>query len=222
MVISIVDGVMNVLGYPMDVFREALFKLSDFIVHAYHTRSLFIVCMGIGFVVPLLSVLFGGISSLFDLDFDIDFDTNPVTMFFPTSPMCLFAALLVFGGTGLLLAEYTNLSEGGVLSLAILCGYIVSVLLNRILVVPLKNSKADACSEDNLVNTTGEVISDIRSGELGQISIKTNTGNITFLAKSNSLLEVGTEIVIVDICHNDNTTVVIVDKLDGLNIASKL
>lgn len=151
--------------------------------------TVFTVCMVIGFVIPLITLVFGslfdgvldGLSWLdsitsVDLDFGIDFGDFDIC-FLPFSVQSICAGLLVFGAAGKVL-EGGVLATAAVIAIAVVFGYVVAVLVQT-LIRRLKRVENTTYSTDELLLYDAKVVNTIVKGGFGSISITTNDGITT-------------------------------------------
>lgn len=151
--------------------------------------TVFTVCMVIGFVIPLITLVFGnlfdgvldGLSWLdsitsVDLDFGIDFGDFDIC-FLPFSVQSICAGLLVFGAAGKVL-EGGALTTAVVVVIAVAIGYVVAVLVQT-MIRRLKNVENTTYSTDELLLYDAKVVNTIVKGGFGSISITTNDGITT-------------------------------------------
>ena len=178
--------------------------------------NVFTVCMIIGFVVPLITLIFGtlldglfeGIEWLdsitsFDIDFGFDIGDFEIC-FLPFSIHSICAGLLIFGATGKLLSE-GSLSDKVLLIITITAGYIAAVLVQS-LIKRLKKVENTTYSEEQLIGFTAKVVNTIVKGGYGSISISTADGiTTTYPAKAKdpeSVIKQDTIVTVVEFQKN--------------------
>jgi membrane protein implicated in regulation of membrane protease activity len=156
----------------------------------------FTVCMVIGFVIPLITLVFGslfdgvldGIDWLdsitaIDLDFGIDVGDFDIC-FLPFSVQSICAGLLVFGAAGKVL-EGGALKNIAVVGIAVALGYVVAVLVQT-LIRKLKKVENTTYSTDELLLYDAKVVNTIIKGGFGSVSVTTTDGiTSTYPAKAD-------------------------------------
>jgi membrane protein implicated in regulation of membrane protease activity len=161
-------------------------------------HMIFNICLGVGFVLPILSILTGWFGDFFNIDVDVDvdagFDVSADTGMggpefggvIPFNMMCFCLLLIVFGAFGKACAG--RMTSWGVTA-ALLAGILaVAVffywLLYTLVIKKLKSSDSQALSYDDFAGRRGEVTLPIREDRVGMISVKDSTGSyISFRAK---------------------------------------
>lgn len=190
--------------------------VSGFLVYIENLDSVqqvFIVSMGVAIILPLLNILIGGIASVLHIDFDFDTDGMPVSEFFPIAPMCILTFLLVFGGIGLLL--YESMMPQLVILVSILCGYISAVILNKLVIIPMKKADSRAIATISLIGSNAKVITSIEPMRLGEVEVVTKHGRISYLAKSDTAIKVGSEVSILGIVKENENDIMEVRITEG-------
>ena len=147
-------------------------------------RNIYIVCLTVGGLYALLSVVFGNLLDLdfdfdFDFDFDLDFDLGAFLL--PIKPFTIMVFLAVFGGTGLIAQYY--LSPAMSLIPAIPAGLLVSGGLYHLIYVKLRKYETRADSEADAIMQRAEVVERIMPGGYGKISYVINGNTISGAAK---------------------------------------
>lgn len=167
---------------PVQEFIQYLQNLSGW-------PLVYTVALGLGIVLPALSLVLGGLADGLDFDFDLDLDGLPFGVLLPLKPMCVLLFLLIFGGLGLLL--YGRISPEGGLVISSTGGYAAAVLLNLFVLRPLKASgeKAVAVKSSDLVGCLGRVSTRIRPGAMGAVQISTNQGIVSYVAQLEEGME---------------------------------
>ncbi len=185
--------------------------------------TVFTVCMVIGFVVPLITLVFGslfdgvldGISWLdglngLDLDFDIDIGGFDVC-FLPFSVQSICAGLLVFGAAGKVL-EGGALTAVTVVIIAVAMGYLVAVVVQT-LIKRLKDVENTTYSTDQLLLYDAKVVNTIVKGGFGSISITTNDGiTSTYPAKAQNPETVIRQDSVVSILEFQDNVAIVMEK----------
>ncbi|MDF2484890.1 MAG: hypothetical protein K0R46_1058 [Herbinix sp.] len=172
-----------------------------------------------GAVLPLLSVLFGSLSSGSDVDIDIDadidvdaaldteinsvgastspdYDTGAMLSIglLPTSLMSLSALAITFGAVGSIM---TMIGKGWILTVVVaaIAGYLASVVVQTIIKTLKKIQKRNyGINENELLMYDGKVIDTILPGQLGTVSFNTlKDVHVSYPARcSDSLLRLET------------------------------
>lgn len=145
-------------------------------------QAVYVVAMGLGIVLPLINLALGGIAAVFHIDFDWDFDGLPMMDFIPLRPMCILSFMLVFGGVGLVMYENYIWYTGALFG--ILLGYIVAVILNKCLLVPMRKAESKAIKYIELVGKLAKVTVTIDPSKFGEVQISTGTGLMSLIAKT--------------------------------------
>ncbi len=153
------------------------------------------VALGIGIILPALSLLLGGLTDGLDFDFDLDLNGLPIGVLLPLKPMCILLFLLILGGLGLFL--YGRISPEGSLVISSSVGYGAAIGLNLFVLRPMQHSaeQAAAIKAQDLVGCLGRVSTRIRPGAMGAVQISTNQGIVSYVAQlepdASSLLDEG-------------------------------
>ena len=157
-------------------------------------NTLYISTLSIGLIFLLLSFILDGLSDVFQglSFFDLGGDVLPG--FLPMTPLEICGFLTGFGGMGYTVYGKTSLH----LLFAILCGFILSFLVNR-LMHHLKKTEGIALSEGDLIGMEGRVIGTIFEGGTGSIALETDFGKISYLAQSDHPIKEGTIIKVIDV-----------------------
>lgn len=165
--------------------------------------SIYWCCLIIGICTLTLSLLLDGISDFFQgLTFsDFHFDFLPGIL--PLSPLQICGFLAGFGGIGITLYNSTSYH----LILSILTGFIIS-FVTRLILNKLKNINSDTLTPMDILGMEGIVIVTIFKDSVGNVSLNTKTGKITYPATSDHDIKQGTRVKVIDI---QNTTIVVTD-----------
>lgn len=139
-------------------------------------RDIYIICMVIGFLLLLLSVLgeflenvTGAVEAF--LNFDIDIDLN----FLPISGVSICTGLVAFGGLGLLFNRVI---------LAVIVGYCAAMAVQMI-IRRLKRVKNEAMNREELYLCDGKIINTVLPGGLGTVEFDNIKGiATTFVCRS--------------------------------------
>ncbi|MCL2396619.1 MAG: hypothetical protein FWC93_00980 [Defluviitaleaceae bacterium] len=159
--------------------------------------TLFFVCMGVGAGFVLLSVVFGQISGMVDINMDAGAGVSPF------KPIVLAIFLTVFGGLGLIFAPVFQAWMA--LSLAALGGLAMAYLLFRYVVMPLhKWQNTSAHEKQSIIGVAAKVSEHIPQGGYGKITYTYNDKILSGPAKSEGGSEIArdTQVEIVYIEKN--------------------
>lgn len=192
-------------------------------------EMIYLICFLAGMVLLLLDVILGSISGLMNLDLsvdgadglDIDMDGVDAASWLPLQPMCILAGLTVFGGIGAALSVVFTVSwpRWMIVLLASGVGIAVAFLVDRLVLRPLKNNRADAATANGLVGQTAEVTVRIRPGAFGEISIKNERGILNYRAQwydadESMQAEAGTIVGIMAVSADKDTVYVVPLEVD--------
>ncbi len=141
-------------------------------------HTVYMVCLLVGALFSLLSLLAGnlldGLDFDFDFDFDIDFDFG-LGAILPFKPFTLMAFAAVFGGAGLILEAF--LPPVFCLLLSVLAGLAASAILYRFVYLKLRSYETTVPREEDALLLRAQVVEAIAPGGFGKISY-TLEGNI--------------------------------------------
>ncbi len=179
--------------------------------------TVFTVCIIVGFAIPLLTLIFGGLLELDGLDGDIDgldfgLDVDlPVgdicISFLPLSIHSICTGMLLFGVMGKILNG--TLNPWAVLAIALVIGYCAAVVIQS-LIRTLKRVEHTTYSKDQLLLAEGHIVNTVVAGGYGSVSISTMDGiTRSFPARAENPTQVirqGTDVVIVS--FDGNTAIV--------------
>lgn len=157
--------------------------------------GLFWGCFIGGAVFALASTLLGDIIGSW---IDGIFDLISVDFF---KPIISASAITTFGGSGILLSQYTGLGNAAIIIFSILIALLLSVVVYFIYVKPMDNSENSiGFSETDLPGKLGEVTIPIAGEGFGEIMVKQVAGNTLHIAASwdKRNISVGREVVVVD------------------------
>lgn len=155
------------------------------------------VCIFVGLLVPLISLVFGGHDAL-------DTDAGIVPFHFTA----FLFALVTLGSVGQLLLHYIHPWLG--FAAALLCGALAYALICRFIVIPLKRSDARPLSVYDTLARRVEVIKKIPVDGTGEVQLIDAAGaKITYLARYRYAdfephipIEAGADVEVIDI-END-------------------
>ncbi len=152
---------------------------------------IFTICLLSGVIIPIISVILGlidNIVNLFDgLDWDFDINIGDVSIsLLPASGASICVFLLLFGSAGKLLL-FLEINPWLVLSMAVLIGYVCSILVQNLLINRLKQIRMEPNKREEFIGRIGKVLITILPGTTGSVSFTTKTGRITYPAKTDGL-----------------------------------
>lgn len=153
-------------------------------------------CFTGGILFAVISLIFGDVlSDIFDGIFDaVSFDHADFI-----HPMVIVGGITVFGGSGILLSQYTRLEPSMVAWLSLLSALIISAVVYFAYVKPMKNSEnSTGFSVQDLVGKIGEVVTPVPGNGCGEILIRIGAGNTNQIAASldGEELSMGTRVVV--------------------------
>lgn len=117
-------------------------------------------------------------------------------------PMVVVGGITGFGGSGLLLAQYTGLTDLMVLIFSVCIAALLSVLVYFIYVKPMRQCEnSSGFFITDLIGKTGEVIVLIPAGGFGEVLVRVGAGNTNQTAASYNQVELpaGTPVVVAEI-----------------------
>lgn len=180
----------------------------------------FYVCIGLGLIVPFLSLLFGFFGPLLDVELDfIDDVPADAGQAIPLNLMCLCFSLVVFGAlgrliTGLMINLYVLI---GLLLLLLIVSFASYIVIYKYIVKPLKRNNPKALMQWDLFGMKGKLTLRITKSSEGTVSLKDSTGAmISYKAAAqedtlnawDGMIPQGAEVMVVDIDTQSNTVFV--------------
>ncbi len=156
-------------------------------------------CLAGGIIFALISFIFGDM--LGDM-FDGIFDAISVDGVDFIHPMVIVGGITVFGGSGILLSQYTPLVPGLVALFSLLSALIMSVLVYFAYVRPMKNSENSiGYSVQDLVGKIGEVVIPVPGNGCGEVLVRIGAGNTNQIAASldGEGLPMGSRVVVAEV-----------------------
>ncbi|MFD1773301.1 NfeD family protein [Paenibacillus rhizophilus] len=159
-------------------------------------HTLYIGCLFLGVLFALVSLLAGdliGHALGGMLDF-LSFDA--------LNPSVLAGGITVFGGAGILLTEYSGLTNDAILVLSLLISVFLSVLLYLGFVKPMNKSEmSTGFSMSELPGKIGEIIVPVPAQGFGEVMVRFGPANTLHTAASfdHRTLPAGTRVVIVEV-----------------------
>lgn len=194
-------------------------------------EKIYMICLVVGFCVPLFSLIIGGLFDIFEGLLDGIFDLVDVGVgvdlcigicgidfcILPFSLQCLSAGSVVFGGVGLLLYDGSNLVMTNAIAGG--SGYVVAVLLQTF-IHKLKKIENTTYAKEDLLMLDAKVVNSIVKGGYGSISIATYDGISTvYPAKACNEDEYIKQDTIVRLDHFEkNVAYVRVKETEGDNV----
>ena len=197
-------------------------------------EHVYLVCFLAGLVLLVLDILLGSVSGLLnldlgvdvgadldldmDLDMDMDLDVDGVgtASWLPLQPMCILAGVTVFGGVGAVQSVIFQVAWPAWLGAAVaaLLGLVTAFGVDRLVLRPLKNNRAEALAANALVGQTAEVTVRIRPGAFGEVSIKNERGILNYRAQwyddaETTQAEAGTTVGIMAVSPDKDTVYVV-------------
>lgn len=172
--------------------------------------TFFNVCFGLGLALAVLSAVSTvfGLAQFWNMEFDFDFDFGfdfdfDFGAFLPIRPVLMIIFITVLGGTGRILYG----AAGAALSLtfALLAGFLIVFVINKLIVAPLKklDSKESAADED-IIGLEADVTEKIFAGGYGRVTFIYDGNTISGPAKGalDAGYEAGTKVTITDVSDN--------------------
>lgn len=147
-------------------------------------------CLFGGLIFALVTLIFGDLlgDSLQGLFHALSFDHLDILQ-----PMVLVSGITVFGGTGVVLTLYTQLTSGKIGILSVILAVVLSILIYFGYVKPMKNSENSiAYSMQDLVGLPGEVSVTVPAEGYGEVILKIGAGHSNHIAISQSGKELPT------------------------------
>lgn len=117
-------------------------------------------------------------------------------------PVVIGGALTSFGGTGILLTEYSTVHPALIFILALMAAILLSLLIFLAYVKPLRNSEnSTGFSIHDLSGKIGEVITPVPANGYGEVLVKIGAGNTNQIAASfdHEEIQSGTRVVVVEV-----------------------
>lgn len=180
--------------------------------------KVYLVCMILGIVFPLLSIVFDVFDNVFDALFSsiefLEFDGAEVDLWFlPLSANSIFGFLLFFGGSGRLL-KYTGKGNISIFLIACVIGYVAAILI-QLLIRKLKKVESPSINMTDLLLYEGKVENAIAEKGYGSVSFWVHDTVVTYPAKSfdgHKILQ-GTTVKVKEIQEQN---IVVVEDVDSL------
>lgn len=147
---------------------------------------MYLICLVIGLVIPLISVVCNLFDGFIDMSFDfLDIDIGDFTIsFLPLSINSICMALLWFGGLGMILTDCTSLSPIVINIIGGAVGYVNAVSLQT-LIKTLKRVNNPAESEDMMLARRGRVVTSIEPNHYGSVILSIEgSSDVQYTAKN--------------------------------------
>jgi len=140
-------------------------------------ETLFIICLLVGGLYSVVSLLFSGFLDGLDLDFEFDFGVFSL----PIKPFTVMVFITAFGGVGWLSTKYIN----PWLSLipAVIAGLVTSFLLYRYFFQVIRSYEIETARESDALMLRAEVVERIPPGGYGKISYVIDSNIVSGPAK---------------------------------------
>lgn len=153
-------------------------------------------CLAGGIIFALVTLIFGDLlgDAFQGLFHSLSFDHLEFLQ-----PMVLVSGITVFGGTGVVLTQYTSLNPSPVVGISLMLAIVLTIIIYFAYVKPMKNSEnSTAYSMGDLVGLTGEVITAVPAKGYGEVLIKVGAGHSNHIASSHyeEELSAGTKIFV--------------------------
>lgn len=165
--------------------------------------NIYLVCLLVGGIYAVISILFNGILDGldFDFDFEIDFDFGALAL--PLKPFTIMTFAAVFGGVGLISLNY--LPPLLTLIPAVLIALIISGVLYYLVYVKLRRYETETARESDAIMKRAEVVVRIPPGGYGKISYVIDGNTLSGAAKEKvpgQGIDSGRQVYILDIHEN--------------------
>lgn len=176
-------------------------------------RYLFNVCIGAGIAIPLFSLLIGTFGSMFDMDVDLDADTQ-IGALVPFNMMSLCFALILFGAFGRYSMRYMDGIIMTIIMLVLLVLFSLTgyVVFYRLVILRMKSNSSTALKHSELIGRTGTLTLKITQENDGTVSVADSTGaSISYRARiakdkqyHDNVISQGQKVVVVDFNIKEN------------------
>ncbi|HWR41921.1 protease [Sporomusa sp.] len=155
-------------------------------------------CLIFGVIFAVVTLLFGDVlHSALSVSPEFSFDHLAWLQ-----SMVVVGGITSFGGAGVLLTGYTELTGSEVIMLSLFAAIVLSVLVYFVYVKPMRNCEnSSGFFITDLIGKTGEVIVLIPAGGFGEVLIRIGAGNTNQTAASHDKVELpaGTRVVVAEI-----------------------
>lgn len=169
--------------------------------------------IAIGLIIPALSLILSGIDIIGLDDVDLNMEGADGADAFNVS--CLMLGMVVTGAFGIWLDDVLTTMQALLASLGI--GTIAYVALLKLVITPLKNSRAKANIIRDFKGKIGKVIVTIPADGTGEVEVESRIGRISYMAKVNHSdfmkedIPAGANVMVVDI---DKQTLIVTKYID--------
>ncbi len=156
-------------------------------------------CLILGVLFSIVTVLFGDlIGQFFDGMLDFLSVDGPHFM----QPMVLVGGVTVFGGSGILLTQYTYIGASVIAGLSLIIAIFLSIIVYFCYVRPMQNAENSiGYSIQDLIGKIAEVSVPIPLKGYGEVIVKVGAMNTNHIAGSFDLeeIETGSRVVVVEV-----------------------
>lgn len=169
--------------------------------------------IAIGLIIPALSLILSGIDIIGLDDVDLNMEGTDGADAFNVS--CLMLGMVVTGAFGIWLDDILTTMQALLVSLGI--GTIAYVALLKLVITPLKNSRAKANIIRDFKGKIGKVTVTIPADGTGEVEVESRIGRISYMAKANHSdfmkedIHAGANVMVVDI---DRETLIVTKYID--------
>lgn len=176
--------------------------------------QVYCICMVVGLVVPLLTLLFDSVDNLLGaFDFDLGFDVGDTSIaILPSSIQSLCTGALVFGGLGFFFTKSLNM---GLIKANVIAGvsaYICAILVQMLIQNLKRQDRSTIYEKKELLLNDGVVTNKIPKGGIGSVTISIqDSSNVSYPAKSCDGEEILQDTV-VELVDMDDDFVIVRDK----------
>ena len=164
--------------------------MSEFLQTLGVLNLVYLTLLVIGFIYALLSLLGQGIG---DIDIDLGLDGGDVPSFdqgeiglASISPMSIASFVTAFGAFGIVSSQMFQASTGASLLYATGGGLVIGLIAQLLFIYVFSPQTSSLRTQEELVQSTAEVITPITSGGVGQIALVVRGARVTYSARSHS------------------------------------
>jgi membrane protein implicated in regulation of membrane protease activity len=162
--------------------------MSEFSQNLGLLNLVYLVLLGVGFIYALFTLLGQGIG---ELDINLDLDTGDVPSFdhgevglASISPMSIASFVTAFGAFGLISSQLFGASNGTSLLFAAGGGLAIGVVAQLIFIYIFLPQTSSLRTQQEMVQSTAEVITPIPAGGVGQIALVARGTRVTYSART--------------------------------------
>ncbi|RXT06244.1 NfeD family protein [Ammoniphilus sp. CFH 90114] len=148
-------------------------------------------CLIVGILFSVMTVIFGDMVGHW-------FDVLPE----PLQPMVIIGGITAFGGSGLLLGQYTSFAPMLILLLSLMAAVLLSVIVYFFYVRPMQNAEnSTSYSMSELTGKIAEVTIPIPAEGYGEVMLKIGATRTNEIAASFDRVDIqaGTRVVIIEV-----------------------